>query len=138
MAVAHWKALAAAAALMPSLALPALASHHNGVQSPHHTEGGAEALLSSSIHRLGQILGRDLVVVNEHQIIQADTVAAEVGTRFDHDPGDEVGATLRDGKPRSFREQSQAYPAGITLQVEPLRDGSGRIIGALIWQPAKP
>lgn len=92
-------------------------------------------LLGRAIGQLGQLLNRDVVVVDSNQTIIADKVAEEIGTRFDHDVADEVGQSLKDGRTRTFKEVSKAYPQGITLQVVPIRGKGDDVIGALIFQP---
>lgn len=78
---------------------------------------------------------RDIVVVDIDKRGLADADHAEVGHVFDHDPGDEVGLTLRDGKPRTFVETNERHPEGALQMVVPVhRSGGadGEIVGAAI------
>ena len=88
-------------------------------------------ILKNSINLIGKTLKKDVVVVDTNQIILADRVASEVGTKFNHDKNNEVGKTLKDGISRTFTETSPAYPNGITLKVKAIKDKK-EIIGALI------
>ena len=92
-------------------------------------------LLRKAIGQFGQFAKRDIVVVDKNEVILADAVTDEIGSRFDHDRNSEVSKSLKDGKVRSFKEVSKAYPGGITLQVVPISGKNGDILGALIFQP---
>lgn len=86
------------------------------------------------IRKLKETHERDIVVVDMEQRIIADAVPSEVGSIFTHDPNDEVGRTLRDGKSRTFTEVSDAYPKGIKLLAIPLESNSGVRLGALVLE----
>lgn len=75
---------------------------------------------------------RDIVVVDPTKKILADAVPENVGSRFDHDLGNEIQQTMQDGKVRTFVEVSIDYPQGIKLIVSPLKDNNGNSIGAVI------
>ncbi len=77
---------------------------------------------------------RDIVVTDMQKLILADAVPSEIGTAFQHDGGNEVGLTLRDGIPRTFVEMSEAYPQGIRVMVLPIELSSGNRIGALVME----
>ncbi|MEA3210712.1 MAG: hypothetical protein QOE70_3769 [Chthoniobacter sp.] len=86
------------------------------------------------VARLHQTQGRDVVVMDSQQLVLADAVPSEIGTIFNHDPGDEVGATIKDRKVRTFVEVSQDYPAGIKQIVVPIEGQSGQVIGAVVLE----
>lgn len=44
----------------------------------------------------------------------------------------EVAATIKDGKSRTFVEKSPDYMQGIIEMVFPLKDGQGKVLGALL------
>ncbi len=79
-------------------------------------------------------LRRDMVVIGLDRRILADSIPANQGELFTHDPHGEVGATMRDGRPRSFTERSADYPQGILQMVIPLRTEEGRIVGAVLME----
>jgi len=92
-------------------------------------------ILKNSINLIGKTLKKDVVVVDTNQIILADRVAMEVGTKFNHDKNNEVGKTLKDGVSRTFTEISPAYPNGIKLKVKAIyKKDKKDIIGALILE----
>jgi len=91
-------------------------------------------MMKRAFGRIGDILDRDVVVVDTHKKIIADRITNEVGTRFEHDKKNQVGKTLKDGKTRRFREVSPAYPIGVELRVEAIRDDNHKIIGALVYE----
>ncbi len=105
-----------------------------GFADSHETKQTVD-LLSQAVGQLGQLMKRDIVVVDTSEVIIADTVTNEIGTVFEHDKSGEVGQSLKDGEIRSFKEVSPAYPDGITLQVVPIRGQDSKVIGALIFQP---
>jgi diguanylate cyclase (GGDEF)-like protein len=79
---------------------------------------------------------RDVVIVDSHQMGLADENPDEIGMRYDHDPGNEVGRTIGDGKIRTFVETNSRHPDGILQLVVPIRqDGvnpDAANIGAVI------
>ncbi|MDD5134648.1 MAG: ATP-binding protein [Phycisphaerae bacterium] len=102
--------------------------------------------LQKYVETLSQTIGRDIVVVDLNKIIIAD-IASEIesiGEEFTYDLGDEVRQTMRDGKPRVFKEISEDVPEGVSLVVVPLAESrrgdqkAGQIIGAVIvsYKPA--
>ncbi len=92
------------------------------------------AVIQGDIQRLKYLHDRDIVLVDLDQRIIADAVPSEIGSIFNHDPDDEVGQTLRDGKSRTFTEVSDAYPQGIKLLAVPLDSNEGVRMGALILE----
>jgi diguanylate cyclase (GGDEF)-like protein len=77
---------------------------------------------------------RDLFVVDTGRRILADVEPDEVGTVFDKDRGDEIGRTLRDGRPRTFEERAAGRAGAARLVVVPIRDQGatgGGIVGAV-------
>ncbi len=95
----------------------------------HHAQ-----ILSLAVNKLGNELGKDIVVVDRNEVIIADTIEYEVGTKFPHDKAEEVGMVLKDGQTRSFLEVSKAYPDGVQLKTEAITNEKGDILGALIWE----
>ena len=86
------------------------------------------------VTRLHKSQGRDVVLTDANQIILADAVLDEVGKTFTEDENDEVGATLKDRRVRTFTEVSKDYPEGIKQVVVPIEDGSGRVMGAVVME----
>jgi diguanylate cyclase (GGDEF)-like protein len=78
--------------------------------------------LQDYVARLNALRKRDVVIVDHGQIGLADANPGEVGMRFDHDPGDEVGKTIADGKTRTFVEENELHPEGARQIVVPLVD----------------
>jgi PAS domain S-box-containing protein len=90
--------------------------------------------LQEIVVRLHQAQGRDVVLMDSDQVILADAIPSEIGKIFANDPGDEVGATIKDRQVRTFVEVSQAYPAGIKQIVVPVEGESGQVIGAVVLE----
>jgi len=88
--------------------------------------------LQSFITQLHASQRRDVEIVDLDQRILVDAILEDVGTVLTHDPGDEVRLTIQDGQPRTFVETSSDYPQGIRQLVTPLKDPTGKIIGATI------
>ena len=95
---------------------------------------GRPVALAAYLDRLHALQERDAVVVDRDKIILADAIPANVGTAFDHDTGDEVGATIADRRSRVFVETSVDYPEGIRQVVVPLVDQRNATIGAVILE----
>jgi diguanylate cyclase (GGDEF)-like protein len=94
----------------------------NGVFKPHMQE---------YISHLASVDKRDFVIIDANQRGLADANPGEVGLRYDHDEGDEVGQTLNDGKIRTFIEKDDEHPDGARQLVVPIRHGAS-IMGAFI------
>ncbi|MFI5912020.1 EAL domain-containing protein [Dactylosporangium sp. NPDC051541] len=92
------------------------------------------AALATYLRRLHAMQERDIVIVDREQIVLGDAVPENVGTRFDSDTADEVGATIRDGRTRTFIEVSVDYPAGIQQAVVPLIGAGNVTLGAVILE----
>jgi len=94
--------------------------------------------LQSYVDGLHVIYRRDTTIVDPRKVRIADSDAGDVGNVYQHDEGNEVGQTLRDGKPRHFVEVSPLFPSGTKQIVVPLKDGqgpgSGPIAGAVILE----
>lgn len=90
------------------------------------------AVLQNYVATLSKELQRDVVVLDKNRKILADTVAANVGTSYQHDLGKEVDQTLKDGVSRSFLETSTDYPSGVTEVIVPMKDANNQIIGAVL------
>jgi hypothetical protein len=86
---------------------------------------------AKKLHDLQQ---RDIVVVDRQKLILADAIPENVGTTFDHDLGNEIQQTIRDGNSRTFLEKSVDYPQGIKLIVIPLKFDKNKTDGAVILE----
>ena len=75
---------------------------------------------------------RDLVVMDSNKMILGDTLASNVGKKYAEDKDGEVMKTIGDGQERSFTETSADYPHGIEQTVVPLKDASGKTVGAVV------
>jgi diguanylate cyclase (GGDEF)-like protein len=99
---------------------------------------GSRHNLQEYVVGLNSLRKRDIVIVDKNQKGIADANPAEVGLRFDHDPGDEVGQTIADGQPRTFIETSPFRPKGAWQIVVPLRSNKtafkNAITGAIILE----
>lgn len=87
--------------------------------------------LQKLVSLLSHQTGRDIVVEDTHQIIQADTVAGNVGKLYTFGANIDL-QTMKDGKPRRFTERSTDYPGGIDEVVVAVKDASGTTVGAVI------
>lgn len=95
---------------------------------------GISASAQDIIARWHQAEGRDVVLLDTNQIIQADAIAGNIGKVFTEDRSDEVGATLRDRRVRLFVENSSDYPSPIKQIVVPVQNRSGRVVGAVVLE----
>jgi two-component system cell cycle sensor histidine kinase/response regulator CckA len=86
------------------------------------------------VRKLHQTQGRNVVLMDAHQVIVADTDPSEVGKRFSQDPDDEVGATIKDRQVRTFVEASEERPAGSRQIVVPVEGEFGQTIGAVVLE----
>jgi two-component system cell cycle sensor histidine kinase/response regulator CckA len=84
------------------------------------------------VTKLHQTQGRDVVLLDTNQVVVADSIPSRVGKPFTANPSDEVGATIRDRRVRTFFEASKEYPAGIKQIVVPVEDESGQVLGTVI------
>ncbi|CAN5274358.1 hypothetical protein BH10PAT2_BH10PAT2_1030 [soil metagenome] len=75
---------------------------------------------------------RDLVVLDMNKVILGDTIAANVGKNFGEDKDGEVLKTIGDGQQRTFTETSSDYPRGLEQTVVPLKDATGKTVGAVV------
>ena len=94
------------------------------------------ASVQEIVVKLHQAQGRDVVLMDSNQVVLADAVPSQIGKIFTQDPGDEVGATIKDRQARTFVELSQDYPAGIKQIVVPIEGESGQVIGAVVLEYA--
>lgn len=88
--------------------------------------------LENYVTNLSKSLKRDIVIVDTNQKIVADTIVANMGSKYSYDQNSEVLFTLRDGTTRSFTETSRDYPNGISELVTPIKNDKGQIVGAVI------
>jgi diguanylate cyclase (GGDEF)-like protein/PAS domain S-box-containing protein len=97
---------------------------------------GDPVFLQNYVDGLHALQGRDVVFVDLNKKGIADTDRRTIGEIFDHDPGDEVGQTIRDGQARIFVERNEQDLQDMKQIVVPLRadqaDPSSAIIGAAI------
>ncbi|MGX6607537.1 putative bifunctional diguanylate cyclase/phosphodiesterase [Micromonosporaceae bacterium Da 78-11] len=80
----------------------------------------------------GIALHADSASARQAAITEAVQVAG--GTTFDHDTDDQVGATIADGRSRTFVEVSVDYPDGIRQVVVPLVGPDRVTLGAVILE----
>ena len=78
--------------------------------------------LQNYVDGLHLIYGRDTTVVALNKTRIADSDVGDVSNVYDHDEGNEVGQTLKDGKPRHFIEVSPLFPSGTKQIVVPIRE----------------
>jgi PAS domain S-box-containing protein len=98
---------------------------------------GSDRLSESAqqiVTMLNKTQGRDVVVMNANRVVVADAVASEVGKHFTGNPSDEVGATLKDRKARTFVEVSDLHPDGSKEMVVPIEGESGELLGAVVLE----
>ena len=97
-------------------------------------EEGFSASAQKIAQELHRTQGRDVVILDPQQRIVADADPSEIGTTFQGDSSDEVGATLRDRKIRAFVEGGTRHPDGIDQVVVPVESDSGKLIGAVVLE----
>jgi PAS domain S-box-containing protein len=98
------------------------------------TAPGEPRSLQHLVEVLQQRSQRDVVIVDTDRQILADTIVANLGETFVEDHGGEVAATIHDGVPRIFVEQSVDYPEGIRQVVVPLQADDGANVGGVILE----
>ncbi len=86
------------------------------------------------VTRLHETQERDVVLVDLHKRILADSIPPAPGEIFTEDQRDEVNATIRDGDVRVFVEISKDHPNGIKQIVAPVKSKSGQTLGAVILE----
>jgi signal transduction histidine kinase len=92
------------------------------------------ASVQKMVMRLHQTERRDVVLVNSQKRVLADANPLSVGKIFTEDPGDEIGATMKDRKVRTFVETGREHPAGIKQIVVPVETESGQVLGAVVLE----
>lgn len=97
---------------------------------------GDKMNLEKLVTTLSQQMTRDIVVVDTHQMILADSISANVGKLYSFGLGNDA-QTLKDGKPRRFTEHSSDYPMGVDEVVVPMRSSNGTIEGAVIMSTSR-
>jgi diguanylate cyclase (GGDEF)-like protein len=94
--------------------------------------------LQDYIHGMDTLYRRDIVIVDIHKRGIADANIQEVNQIFQHDPDNEVGKTIIDGKTRTFVEKNVVHPDGAKQIVVALRTDQAKpespIIGAVILE----
>jgi diguanylate cyclase (GGDEF)-like protein/PAS domain S-box-containing protein len=83
--------------------------------------------------RLHELQERDIVVVDLDKRVLADAEPTDVDSRYP-DEGNEVGATIADGRPRVFIENVPGEQDDIRQVVVPLTDLAGDTQGAVILE----
>ncbi len=116
----------------PDSGATAVAQAYNVAEAIGVAASQNQARLQEIINQLHVSQQRDVKVVDPNLRILADPSPGGVGTIFAADQNDEVAATLKDGRPRTFVEISANYPQGAKQVVVPVRDESGKIIAATI------
>jgi hypothetical protein len=91
-----------------------------------------DALKAAALQHVIQNSQHDIVVIDTNLKVVADTIAANVGTVFAEDAGKEVAQTIKDGQPRTFVEKGKDYPQGLRQRVFAIKDGTGKIVGAVV------
>jgi len=86
------------------------------------------------VAKLHETQSRDVVLMDTNQLVLADADPSEIGNLFTQDPGDEVGATIKDRRVRTFVESGKHHPEGIKQIVVPVEGESGQVIGAVILE----
>jgi PAS domain S-box-containing protein len=86
------------------------------------------------ITQLHKTQGRDVVLMDSQKKILADAEPSSVGEIYTEDQRDEVAATIRDGKVRTFVEISKDQPVGIKQIVVPVKSNSSQTLGAVILE----
>lgn len=87
--------------------------------------------LQTYVSRLSQETGRDIVVIDTHEMILADSIDANVGKYYTYANGEDID-TMKDGAPRRFSERSSDYPQELDEIVVPIKSTLGTTVGALI------
>jgi len=90
--------------------------------------------LTGYLTRLHELQGRDIVVIDQNEIILADAAPDNVGLPFREDDHHQVHDTIADGKPRLFVEVSEDYPQGIQQVAVPLVGPGNAIKGAVVLE----
>jgi len=94
--------------------------------------------LQQYIARLNAVRKRDVVIVDARKMGLADADPSDIGKRYDHDPTNEVGKTILDGRSRAFVEKSAQFPNGARQIVVPIKigtpDSSKPAVGAVILE----
>ncbi len=88
-------------------------------------------VLESYVQNISKSVHRDVVVMDANQKVLADSVTANMGSKYSQDTG-EIGLTLKDGVSRTFTETSKDYPQGLSEQVVAMRNNKNEIIGVIL------
>ncbi len=102
-------------------------------------EGGrrlyqAPERLQAYVAGLQRDLRRHMEVIDTHQRILAAAGPDGQAARSGRDTDEEVAATIRDGRPRTFAERDPDYPHGILQVVVALRTETGTTVGAVVME----
>lgn len=92
----------------------------------------APAQLEAHIILLSKQLERDIVIIDTERTILADTVPANVGSKYTEDDNKAIDQTLQQGRFGTFVENSRDYPKGLAEVVIPLLDTKNQTVGAVI------
>lgn len=87
--------------------------------------------LEKYVATLAHETGRDIVVLDTHEMILADSIPSNIGKTYTYANGQDL-QTMKDGQPRDFKERSHDYPDEIEEIVVPVKSSTGTIVGALI------
>lgn len=87
--------------------------------------------LQGYVTKLSHQTGRDIVVMDTHQVILADSIPQNVGKYYTYANGEDILA-MKGGNPRRFSEKSNDYPGEVDELVVPVKSSTGVTIGAVI------
>jgi two-component system sensor histidine kinase/response regulator len=86
------------------------------------------------VTKLHKTQGRDVVLMDAKKVVLADADPSDVGKFFTEDRADEVGATIKDRRVRTFVETGENHPEGIKQIVVAVEGNSGEVIGAVVLE----
>jgi len=94
-----------------------------------------QGFLQNYVDSLGKLYERDIIIVDSHMKVVADTSLQGIGSHYIHQ---DVKATLQDGNPRTFIGPDATDPTMVRQVVVPLHDNPSdmrsSIIGAVIFE----
>jgi len=89
-------------------------------------------VLQKYVDASSKAVHRDIVVLDTHTKILADTIPTNRGSAYSYDKEQAIAMTLKDGIMRDFVETSPDYPQGLVEVVVPIKDASSNILGAIL------
>ncbi len=88
--------------------------------------------LQKYVDAASKAVHRDIVVMDTHEKILADTIATNRGSAYSYDKGQSITMSLKDGIMRDFVETSPDYPQGLVEVVVPIKDASNNVLGVVL------